>query len=105
MSVWIAIIFAGCLTFGTRFLPLSPLMPEKLPDWLQLAMKFVPVSVLSAIIIPAIFISEDTGYIVIQDNLRILAATVAIFVAYFSRSTAITILSGLSVIWILTFLE
>ena len=105
MSVWIAIIFTGCLTFGTRFLPLSSLMPEKLPDWLQLAMKFVPVSVLSAIIIPAIFISEDTGYIVIQDNLRIVAATVAIFVAYFSRSTAITILSGLSVIWILTFFQ
>ena len=80
-------------------------MPKKLPDWLQLSMKFVPVSVLGAIIIPAIFISEDTGNIVIQDNLRIAAAIVAIFVAYFSRSTAITILSGLSVIWILTFLE
>ncbi len=105
MTVWIAIICTGCLTFGTRFLPLSPLMLKKLPDWLQLAMKFVPVSVLSAIIIPAIFISEDTGSLVIQGNLRIAAAIVAIFVAYFSRSTAVTILSGLSVIWILTFLE
>ena len=105
MSVWIAIIFTGCLTFGTRFFPLSTLMPKKLPDWLQLAMKFVPVSVLSAIIIPAIFISEDTGYIVIQDNIRISAAIVAIFVAYFLRSTAVTLISGLSVIWILTFFE
>ena len=104
MSVWIAIICAGCLTFSTRFLPLSPLMPRKVPNWLQLAMKFVPVSVLSAIILPAIFITEETGDIVIQDNLRIIAAVVAIFVAYFSRSTAITIISGLSVIWTLTFL-
>ena len=72
MSVWIAIIFTGCLTFGTRFLPLSPLMPKKLPDWLQLAMKFVPVSVLSAIIIPAIVISEDTGYLELRYNLYLL---------------------------------
>ena len=100
MSVWIAIIFTGCLTFGTRFLPLSPLMPEKLPDWLQLAMKFVPVSVLSAIIIPAIFISEDTGYIVIQDNLRIAAAIVAIFVAYFS-----TVNSHYNLIWFISYLD
>ena len=104
MSVWIAIICAGCFTFSTRFLPLSPLMPKKVPNWLQLAMKFVPVSVLSAIILPAVLISEETGDILIQNNLRIVAAVVAIFVAYFSRSTAITIISGLSVIWVLTFL-
>ena len=105
MSVWLAIICAGCLTFGTRFLPLSPLMPKNMPPWFQLAMKFVPVSVLSAIIIPAIFISEETGNIIIQDNLRIEAAIVAILVAYFTRSTAITIISGLSIIWVLTFLQ
>ena len=102
MIVWLAIICAGMLTFATRFLPLSPLMPKSLPDWLQLAMKFVPVSVLSAIIIPAIFISPETRTIVIQDNLRIGAAIVAIVVAYYTRSTITTIISGLSVIWLLT---
>ena len=104
MTIWLAIIFAGCLTFATRFLPLSSLMPKTLPNWLQLAMKFVPVSVLSAIIVPAVFISSETGTITFQDNLRIVAAVTAVVVAYYTRSTVITILAGLSVIWLLTFL-
>ncbi len=104
MTVWLAIVCAGCLTFATRFLPLSSLMPKTLPNWLKLAMKFVPMSVLSAIIIPAIFISPETGAFNIQDNFRIGAAVTAIIVAYYTRSTVITILSGLSVIWLLTLL-
>ncbi|MBT5574842.1 MAG: AzlD domain-containing protein [Alphaproteobacteria bacterium] len=103
MSVWIAIICTGCLTFATRFLALSSLMPDKLPDWLRLAMRFVPVSVLSAMILPSILISNETGAIHFQDNMRIIAALAAIVVAYYTRSTVITIISGLSVIWLLTF--
>jgi branched-subunit amino acid transport protein len=99
--VWLAIICAGILTFAARFLPLSGLMPKTLPFWLQIAMKFVPVSVLTAIIVPAI--SPETGALVIQDNLRIGAAIVAIIVAYYTRSTVATIMSGLCVIWLLTF--
>ena len=103
MIVWLAIICAGILTFTARFLTLSPLMPKTLPLWLQLSMKFVPVSVLTAIIVPAIFISPETGALVIQDNLRIGAAIIAIIVAYYTRSTVATIISGLCVIWLLTF--
>jgi branched-subunit amino acid transport protein len=103
MIVWLAIICAGILTFSARFLTLSPLMPKTLPVSLQLALKFVPVSVLMAIIVPAIFISPETGTLVIQDNLRIGAAIIAIIVAYYTRSTVATIISGLCVIWLLTF--
>ncbi|NCF47541.1 MAG: hypothetical protein GWP24_08245 [Alphaproteobacteria bacterium] len=49
------------------------------------------------------FISPETGALVIQDNLRIGAAIIAIIVAYYTRSTVATIISGLCVIWLLTF--
>ena len=48
-------IACGLLTFATRFVMFSGLAPRRLPDWLEDALGFVPIAVLTAIIVACAF--------------------------------------------------
>ena len=52
--IWLVMIACGLLTFATRFVMFSGLAPRRLPDWLEDALGFVPIAVLTAIIVPAV---------------------------------------------------
>ena len=52
--IWPVMIACGLLTFATRFVMFSGLAPRRLPDWLEDALGFVPIAVLTAIIVPAV---------------------------------------------------
>ena len=52
--IWWVMIFCGVVTFFTRFVMFSDMAPKKLPDWSEDVLSFVPVAVLTAIIVPRI---------------------------------------------------
>ena len=54
--IWTVIIFSGVLTFCTRFLPLSKIMPKTLPNFIQGGLGYVSIAVLTPIIINSILI-------------------------------------------------
>ena len=54
-------IACGLLTFATRFVMFSGLAPRRLPDWLEDALGFVPIAVLTAIIVPAVITGPEGG--------------------------------------------
>ena len=64
-------------------------------------MRFVPTSVLAAIVVPAILIPEGQT-IMLVDNLRLPTAILAVFVALWTRSIVATLIAGMSFIWILS---
>lgn len=100
--IWFLMICCGAITFAARFLPLSGLLPKELPPIVQRAMHFVPIAVLTPIIVSGIFISPD-GDIHLIDNMRIYAAIIASVAAVISRSILATLASGLISLWVLNF--
>ena len=102
--IWFLIIATGIFNFGTRFIMLSGIIGKKLPAWLIEALGFVPIAVLTAIIVPAVLIDPANQHIAVTDNPRLLAALIAIAVALITRQVITTIGAGLTTLWILQWL-
>ena len=103
--IWLMMIFTGLFTFGTRFVMLNGRFVKKLPKPLFDALRFVPIAVLTAIIVPAVIIDPTTQKITIADNSRILAALIAIGVALTTRQVVTTIGAGLTTLWFLQWMS
>jgi branched-subunit amino acid transport protein len=101
--IWLVMIACGIFTFATRFVMFSDIAPRQLPVWLQDALGFVPIAVLTAIIVPAVIVAPDGG-LVLAGNSRLPAAVVAVTVALFTRSVLATIATGLASLWCLDWL-
>ena len=102
--IWNIMIVTGLLTFAMRFVMLSGIAPLKLPAAFEDALGFVPIAVLTAIVVPAVLIGEDHS-IMLLDNARLPAAIIAIIVALVSQSVVMTISAGLGTLWLLSFLS
>ena len=100
--IWMAMIVCGLLTFSMRFVMFSDLAPKQLPGWLEEALGFVPVAVLTAIIVPAVIVSPDGG-LMLAGNSRLPAALIAVTAALVTRSVLVTIGSGLGSMWVLDY--
>ena len=100
--IWMVMIVCGLLTFSMRFVMFSDLAPKQLPGWLEEALGFVPVAVLTAIIVPAVIVSPDGG-LMLAGNSRLPAALIAVTAALVTRSVLVTIGSGLSSKWVLDY--
>ena len=101
--IWWVMLACGLLTFAARFVMFSDIAPKKLPDWSENVLSFVPVAVLTAIIVPNVMIGMD-GAPQLAGNARLPAALFAIIVAWFSRSVLATIASGLVAMWCLNWI-
>ena len=100
--IWMVMILCGLLTFSMRFVMFSELAPKQVPGWLQEALSFVPVAVLTAIIVPAVIISPEGG-LMLAGNSKLPAALVAVTAALVTRSVLTTIASGLGSLWVLEY--
>ena len=97
--IWLVMIVCGMFTFGTRFVMLSEWVAHGLPRWLIDALAFVPIAVLTAILVPAVLIDPATQQIIVIGNARIVAAVVATIIALVTRNVIATISSGLATLW------
>ena len=100
--IWMVMIVCGLLTFSMRFVMFSDLAPKQLPGWLEEALGFVPVAVLTAIIVHAVIVSPDSG-LMLAGNSRLPAALIAVTAALVTRSVLVTIGSGLGSMWVLDY--
>jgi branched-subunit amino acid transport protein len=94
MTVWIAMLAMGVVTFALRaaFLVLPPRV--KLPTLLRRALPFVPSAGLTAVWAPELLLQKGVLFLSLQ-NERLLAGLVAIAVSWRWRLTFATIASGL----------
>ena len=99
---WSLIIYAGIITFVTRFSMIFLLKKDILNDKAKKILSFVPAAIFPAIIFPPIFL-DHTGSVDIENNPKILAAIFAIIVGYFSKNIIATIFAGLISYWFLIF--
>ena len=99
--IWLVIILGGIFTFVTRFVMLSGWVAHSLPRWLIDALAFVPIAVLTAILVPAILIDPAAQQIIVMGNARVGAAVVATIIALLTRNVIATISLGLATLWFL----
>ena len=99
LSMWGLIFACGLFTFLTRFLPLTGLLPKQLPTAAERAMHYVPVAVLTPIVIYGVFLPE--GSLMLSDNVRIFAACLALVATLLTGRVIITIIVGMGSLWLL----
>ena len=99
---WSLIIYAGIITFVTRFSMIFLLKKDILNNKAKEILSFVPAAIFPAIIFPPIFLNSN-GSLDLENNPKILAAIFAIFVGYFSKNIIATIFAGLISYWFLIF--
>ena len=99
---WSLIIYAGIITFVTRFSMIFLLKKDILNNKAKKILSFVPAAIFPAIIFPPIFL-DNAGTLYLDSNPKILAAIFAIIVGFFSKNIIATIFSGLISYWLLIF--
>ena len=98
----IVIVIAAVAAFIPRYFPVLFFSTRKIPEWFNEWMKYVPVSLFTALVVKNIFITT-AGYRFVPFGHveQILAAVVVMIVAYFTRSMAMSVIGGLVAVWLL----
>ena len=79
---------------------ISGFAPKELPRNMEHSLRFVPIAVLTAILVPEVIFAES-GNMSFQGNFRLLAAGIAVIVAQNTRSVIATICFGMLSLWLL----
>ena len=103
MSNLALIIYCGLITFLTRFSMIALLKKEMFNDRIREVLSYVPSAIFPAIIFPAIFLN-NSGFIQLDDNPKILASIIAMIIGIFSKNVLATIFSGLFSYWTIIFI-
>jgi len=98
LNIWFIMLSLGLLTFLTRLSFIALHNRWTPPELFRRALHFVPVAVLTAIVIPELIM--QTGALDLSPlNPRLIAGVMAIFIAWRTKNTVLTILSGMAIFW------
>ena len=92
---WLLIILCGVITFLIRFIPLSGIISSTLPLSVKHTFKYIPLAVLTPIIVNDLSIIENKNLFLI-DNFKLYAAFIAILVALIWNNVLVTISIGMA---------
>lgn len=100
LSIWLLFVAIGLGTFTLRFLFIYLFGKIEMPNWLSRALIFVPAAALAALVFPAL--THPAGQLDISlMNFRLLARLGGALVAWRTRNVLLTILIGMTILWIL----
>ena len=97
-EIWLILVIAGLLTFLTRLSFIALLGKWSPPAWISRALRFVPPSVFTAIILPQLLIRDNNF---VPANPRLLAGIVAAAVGWRTKSIILTIAVGMAALLLL----
>lgn len=96
MTEALLIIAMAIVTFIPRYLPFALAERLRFPKWLEEALQFVPVAVLTVIIVQTAAFRDGSLHIAV-DNAYLWALATAFAVALLQKNMLLTILAGMSV--------
>ena len=100
LSVWLLFIALAVGTFALRFSFVYLFGKVEMPDWLRRALRFVPASVLAALVFPAL--TYPNGALDLSlGNIRLLAGLGGALVAWRTKNVLWTIIIGMVLFWVL----
>jgi branched-subunit amino acid transport protein len=102
-SVWILFIVLAIGTFALRFSFIYLFGKVDMPDWLRRALRYVPASVLAALVFPAL--TYPNGALDLSmSNIHLLAGLGGALVAWKTKNVLWTIAVGMVLFWVLQWL-
>jgi len=100
MHPWLVMCAIGLLTFMTRLSFIALLERWQAPAIMKRALGFVPVTVLTAIIVPELVLHDGMLDLALT-NPRLLAGGIAIIVAWKTKNVVWTIVTGMGALLLL----
>ena len=88
------------VTFGVRYPVLAFVSRIQLPPIVERGLKYVPPTVLMAIIAPAVFIPDGERINLNIQNALLFASLIAVLVAWRTKNLLLTILVGMVALWL-----
>ena len=98
LKLWAVILAVGALNYASRLSFIAFFARREMPPLLARALRYVPAAMLTALIVPMIFVPVPGGG---PFNPKIVAALAAGAVAWTTRSTLKTMAAGMAVLWLL----
>lgn len=95
MIIWIIIVVVGIATYVFRLSGIALLTGRTIPPSLQRALRFVPVTVLPAMIAQEVMLVGGTLSLA---NERLIAGVVAAAVAWYTKNVMLTIIIGMGIL-------
>lgn len=100
LPIWLLFIALALGTFLLRFSFIYLFGKVDMPDWLRRALRFVPASVLAALVFPAL--TYPNGALDLSlGNIRLLAGLGGALVAWRTKNVLWTIAVGMILFWVL----
>jgi branched-subunit amino acid transport protein len=100
ISIWLLFLLLAVGTFALRLSFIYLFGKVAMPDWLRRALRFVPASVLAALVFPAL--TYPNGVLDLSlGNVRLLAGIGGALVAWKTRNILWTIAVGMALFWLL----
>ena len=104
LSIWLLFVAMAIGTFALRFSFIYLFGKVDMPDWLRRALRFVPASVLAALVFPAL--TYPNGALDLSlGNVRLLAGLGGALVAWRTKNVLRTIIVGMILFWVLGALQ
>ena len=98
--IWLLFVVIAAGTFALRFSFIYLFGKMDMPDWLRRALRFVPASVLAALVFPALTYSNG-AFDLSLGNIRLLAGLGGALVAWKTKNVLWTIVVGMILFWVL----
>ena len=99
-TAWLIIFAIGLGTFALRLSFIELLGRASPPPYLQRALRFVPAAVMAALVLPSL-VNIDGALDLSLGNERLLAGSLAAFVAWRTRQVLLTLAVGMTALWLL----
>ncbi|WP_418319899.1 AzlD domain-containing protein [Piscinibacter sakaiensis] len=98
MKLWLLIAGMALITFGLRLSFIALAGRFEIPRVIQRALRFAPVAVLTAIVVP-LLLNPGPGFTISPDLLRLFCAVVAFLIARQTRNILATVAGGMLLLW------
>jgi branched-subunit amino acid transport protein len=99
MNEFLLILGMSMVTFGMRYPVLALVRVVQLPELVRQGLKYVPATVLMAIVTPAVLMPGGERIILQRSNAALFASIVAILIAWRTKNLLLTITTGMAVLW------
>lgn len=100
----LVILGMSVVTYLPRVLPIIVLSKIRMPEWFMRWLKYIPTAVLSALLVPELFVSGQTVNLSFS-NRNLLAALPCFFMAYKTKNLFLTVVTGITAMMILNFVS
>jgi branched-subunit amino acid transport protein len=100
LSIWLLFIALAVGTYALRLSFIYLFGKIEMPNWLRRALRFVPASVLAALVFPALTYPNGTLDLSLG-NVRLLAGLGGALVAWKTKNVLWTVVVGMVLLWVL----